>query len=179
MISHPRENPRVHVISHRASYKADMNRLSWTLLASVLFVGLFAGVLFAVALAVSPSLQLLDASHYTIVKQAQIRIFQVAMTIISSIYTVLAVVVLVMKRHERGGAVFKLTAVALALIVAALIYSAPTDIAYNQAILAWDPKAPPADWATTRDAWDFANVVRCVPSLIAFVLQSAALVRSR
>ena len=43
---------------------------------SVLTVGVFASVLFAAALATSPSLSLLDGTNFTLVKQAQIRIHQ-------------------------------------------------------------------------------------------------------
>jgi hypothetical protein len=133
-------------------------------------VGIFASTLFAVAIAVAPSMHVLDATQYTLVKQGQIRVLQVAMTAISLVYTVAAVLVLVRERHAKGPA-FRLTLVALGLVIAALIYSAPTDIAYNRQILSWNPATPPADWASVRDAWDFSNQLRSVPSLVAFALQ--------
>jgi hypothetical protein len=149
--------------------------LRWTLVLAVASVGTFAGVLFAAALAISPSLALLDAVHYVTVKKAQIRILQVSMTLISTIYTILAVVVLVARRKERKEPLFRFTAAALALIVIALVYSGPTDIAYNQEILGWNAASPPANWATVRDAWDLANRIRTVPSMLAFILQTLAL----
>ena len=139
----------------------------------VITVGLFASILFAAALAISPSLRLLDGAQYLLVKQAQIRILQVSMTIISSIYSALAVWLLVLERKQKSRPLFRLTAASLVLITVALLYSIPTDIAYNQQILAW--LTPPADWASVRDDWDFANRVRAVPSLMAFVLQTVAL----
>ena len=36
-----------------------------------------------------------------------------------------------------------------------------------------------ASWASVRDAWDFANRVRTIPSLLAFVLQTMALFDAR
>lgn len=146
---------------------------------AVLTVGVFASVLFGVAIAVSPSLAILDGGTYTAVKQAQIRVLQVAMTIISSVYTMAAIVILYQERRAKGAARFRLTLIALVLIVAALIYSGPTDIAYNQQILSWTPATPPADWASVRDAWDFSNRARTVPSMIAFLLQALALTAPR
>lgn len=143
--------------------------------ASVLTVGVFASVLFAAALATSPSLSLLDGTNFTLVKQAQIRILQVSMTLISTAYTVFAVWLLVIARKEKNTQVFRLTLIALLLIVAAILYSVPTDIAYNQQILSWNPAAPPADWAAVRDAWDLSNMLRAVPSLLAFALQTIAM----
>lgn len=142
---------------------------------SVLTVGVFASVLFAAALATSPSLALLDGMQFTLVKQAQIRILQVSMTAISTAYTVFAVWLLVLARKDGNARVFRLTLIALLLIVAAILYSVPTDIAYNQQILGWNPASPPPDWSSVRDAWDFSNLVRAVPSLLAFALQTVAL----
>ena len=142
---------------------------------SVLTVGVSASVLFAAALATSPSLSLLDGERFTLVKQAQIRVLQVSMTLISTAYTVFAVWLLVIARKENNAQVFRLTLIALLLIVAAILYSVPTDIAYNQQILSWNPAAPPADWAAVRDAWDLSNMLRAVPSLLAFALQTFAM----
>jgi uncharacterized membrane protein len=154
-----------------------MNRrlLQWLLPAAVVTVGTFAGVLFAASLAISPSLKLLDATHYVTTKQAQIRILQVSMTIISSIYTVVAAAILVVQRKERSGWLFRLTLASLVLIIGALVYSGPTDISYNQQILSWDPAAPPAIWSTVRDQWDLANRIRTVPAMLAFILQAVSL----
>lgn len=87
----------------------------------------------------------------------------------------LAVWLLVIARKETNTQLFRLTLIALLLIVAALLYSVPTDIAYNQQILSWNPASPPADWAAVRTAWDFSNLLRAVPSLLAFVLQTIAM----
>lgn len=152
-----------------------MNTRNAVAVSSVITVGIFASVLFAAALAISPSLALLDASNFTLVKQAQIRILQVAMSSISTVYTVLAIWLLVLERANRRGSVFKLTLGALVLVIGALLYSAVTDIPYNAQILSWNPAAPPPAWASVRDAWDFANRVRTVPALLGFVLQTIAL----
>ena len=61
------------------------------------------------------------------------------------------------------------------LVVGALIYSAVTDIPYDGQILGWNPAAAPPEWASVRDAWDFANRVRTVPALLGFVLQTIVL----
>ncbi|WP_309719061.1 anthrone oxygenase family protein, partial [Armatimonas sp.] len=131
--------------------------------------------LFAAALAISPSLKKLDAENYILVKQVQIRILQVAMSGISVVYMVLALIGMLQARADGLASVFSLTLWEVILVVLALAYSGFTDIPYNIAILKWNPKNPPADWAKTRDAWDFANYVRAVPCLIAFVLQITAL----
>ncbi len=152
-----------------------MSTKSTVAVGAVLTVGIFASVLFAAGLATSPSLSLLDGTQFTIVKQAQIKILQVSMTLISTAYTVFAVWLLVIARKEKNTQVFRLTLIALLLIVAAILYSVPTDISYNQQILSWNPAAPPADWAGVRDAWDLSNRLRAVPSLLAFALQAIAM----
>ena len=108
-------------------------------------------------------------------KQAQIKILQVSMTIVSTAYTVFAAWLLVIARKERNTHVFRLTLIALLLVIAAVIYSVPTDIAYNQQILGWNAAAPPADWSSVRDAWDLSNLIRAVPTLAAFALQTVAM----
>ena len=132
-------------------------------------------MLFAAALATSPSLALLDGVNFVLVKQAQIRILQVSMTIVSSAYTVLAVLLLRTARREKNVWLFRYTLAALLLIVGAILYSVPTDIAYNQQILSWTPAAPPTNWASVRDNWDLANLARAVPAMLAFALQTIAL----
>ncbi len=146
--------------------------MKWIVPLAIVCVGTFAAVLLTASIAISPSLALLDATHYVLVKQAQIRVLQVSMTIISSLYTALALAILVLARKDRRAPLFRLTAAALVLIVIALVYSAPTDIAYNQQILSWDAAAPPANWATVRGQWDLANRVRTIPSMVAFLLQA-------
>ena len=147
-------------------------RLSLT--ASTVLAGTFFGVLLTAAMAISPSLALLDGAHYALVKQAQIRVLQVAMTADTTLYYCTAIVAMVLARKAGYRAVFKLTLAAVILISICLGYSAVTDIPYNQAILGWTQSSPPADWATTRDAWDFANLARAVPTFAGFALQAWA-----
>jgi hypothetical protein len=144
------------------------------LVVSTVLAGTFFGVLLTAAIAISPSLALLDGAHYALVKQAQIRVLQVAMTADTSLYYVTAIAAMVLARRSGHGAVFKLTLAAVVLISVCLGYSAFTDIPYNQQILSWAPAAPPADWAGTRDAWDFANALRAVPTFFGFALQAWA-----
>jgi len=67
--------------------------------------------------------------------------------------------------------------------IATSIASASTDagiplvlnVPINNAILSWDPAAPPADWAQARDERDRLNAIRTPISVLAFVLYLAAL----
>lgn len=149
--------------------------MSTLLLIGTLFLALFVGVLFAAGLAISPSLNKLDATNYTVVKQAQIKILQIAMSGISTVYMILALVGAFQVRGEGLNTVANLTFWGVGLIALALAYSGFTDIPYNQAILKWEAKNPPKDWAKMRDAWDLANYVRTVPAVLALVLQLVAL----
>lgn len=153
--------------------------LRFWLLAATILVGLFAGVLFAASLAISPSLALLDANHYTLVKQAQIRILQVSMGAISTLYVLVAAYILLRMRHMKEQPAFRWTAIALILILLSLGYSAFTDIPYNQQILSWGPASPPGNWAAVRRAWDEANLLRTIPAVLGFILQAASLMRGR
>lgn len=94
------------------------------------------------------------------------------MTLFSMAY---AVSPLVIARTQKNTQLFRLTLKPLLLTVAAILSSVPTDIAYNRPILGWNPGAPPADWATVRHAWDLSNMLRAVPSLLAFALQTIAM----
>ena len=149
------------------------------LVASTVLAGVFFGVLFAAAIAISPSLALLDASHFTEVKQAQIRVFQVAMTADTTLYYFAAIPAMWLARRAGQKTAFKLTLAAVILISVCLGYSAVTDIPYNQQILSWTVATPPADWKAVRDAWDFANALRAVPTFFGFVAQVVALAALR
>ncbi len=149
------------------------------LLVATVLLGLFAGVLFAASLAISPSLTLLDAEHFTVVKQAQIRILQVSMAGISTLYVIMAAYALIRMRHLTAHPAFRLTVAALLLVLVALGYSAFTDIPYNQQILSWNPASPPANWADIRRAWDVANLLRTFPTVLGFILQAASLIQGQ
>jgi uncharacterized membrane protein len=153
----------------------NQKNISIVLIASVVLLGLLAGILLTVCLAITPSLTLLDSNLYVLEKQEQIRVLQVVMLIVSALYLILTLIVLFYARKHKLHQVFWFCLWAFILVCIALAYSATTDIPYNQQILKWNAEKPSPDWVMIRDKWDIANKVRTIPTLLAFILQTIAL----
>jgi hypothetical protein len=80
---------------------------------------------------------------------------------------------------DPGGAPFVLTAVGLALTVAApLLVSNRLSEPNYDVMLAWDPDRMPAGWEATRGRYFALNWIRAVAVWTAFGLFLAALVES-
>ncbi|TCO45763.1 uncharacterized protein DUF1772 [Kribbella antiqua] len=131
--------------------------------ASLLFSGLFAGFLLGV-LVLESSLREYDAAVYTQVRQVELDSLDTlaSVTLIPAIITTVVLAIRARGNNRR----LVLMAAALLLVVFA------TTLAINLPINAdqgdWSVQNPPADWASLRDRWQVAHLVRTVAAILAF-----------
>lgn len=77
---------------------------------------------------------------------------------------------------QRGRVWWWLLAVAAVVyLLGIIVFTRQVNLPLNAITEAWNPQALPADWATVRDQWNAANLLRAVLSLVAFVLALTAL----
>jgi uncharacterized membrane protein len=141
---------------------------------SLLFAGLFAGFLLGV-LVLENSLRSYDASVY-----AQTRLVELdsldklaSATLIPALISTAVLAIL-----ARGNNRWILLALGLLVVVFAVTLAVNLPINTDQAD--WSVQAPPADWATVRDHWQLAHLIRTVAAVSAFgSLIVAALTRRR
>jgi uncharacterized membrane protein len=136
--------------------------------ASVILVGLVAGIFLATQLGQVRVQNTLDARDFTLVKHG----FEVALGKIMPVLVIVAgVSIAPLAFLLYGGGRVRFIAVVLALllwagvIIATLVYNAPV----NALAVEWDPSAPPADWQLQRDQWHRGQTIRTPLALVAFM----------
>ncbi|TCC60156.1 DUF1772 domain-containing protein [Kribbella pittospori] len=142
--------------------------------ASLLFSGLFAGFLVGV-LVLENSLRAYSAAVYTQVRLVELDSLDTlaSVTLIPAIVTTVALAIRTRGNDRR----VVLAAVALLLVVFATTLAINLPINADQA--GWSVQSPPSDWASIRDHWQFAHLVRTFAALLAFgSLVAAALGRT-
>jgi len=78
---------------------------------------------------------------------------------------------LLLFRFERLSTVsWRLAAIALAIQVAAVVFSLIGPVPINNRIAKWTPESLPNDWRNQEHRWDLYHGVRTVALLIAFAL---------
>ena len=78
---------------------------------------------------------------------------------------------LLLFRFERLSTVsWRLAAIALAIQVAAVVFSLIGPVPINNRIAKWTPESLPNDWRNQEHSWDLYHGVRTVALLIAFAL---------
>jgi len=152
----------------------------WALLASVVFAGLWSGLLAMLTLILHPMLAGMDGSGFARFLGAFLPIARRSWFNYAEVLGMLAapIVALAALAEHPSGARFVLTAVGLALTVAGplLVSNRLAEPNYDR-ILAWDPAAPPPDWQAERHRYFTLNWVRAGATWTAFALFLAALVR--
>jgi Anthrone oxygenase len=136
--------------------------------ASLVLVGLVAGIFLATQLGQVRVQNTLDARDFTLVKHR----FEVALGKVMPVLVVIAglsIAPLVFLLYSDGLVRFIAVMLALLLwagvIIATLVYNAPV----NALAVEWDPSAPPADWQQLRDQWHRGQAIRTPLALAAFV----------
>ncbi len=56
----------------------------------------------------------------------------------------------------------------LSYLIGVMVLTVVLNVPINNEMLAWDPSAPPANWADLRDQWDLLNTIRTPISFFAF-----------
>jgi uncharacterized membrane protein len=142
--------------------------------AALLFCGLFAGMLMAV-LVLELALRGVDASVYTRVRHVELAGLDVLAS--ATLLPALVATVLLAVAHRADGRTSRSALTALVLLAAALTVSLVVNVPINTEQLTWAVEAPPPDWATVRDQWQFSHVARTAATVLAFGCLCAAAVR--
>jgi len=152
------------------------------LAASAFFSGLASGLLGMLSAIMRPMLKAMAGPDFRSFMEAFLRyadhswgkVFNFAWSIGMTIGPIVALVLL---WDDPGSTSFVLTAIGLGIVlfgvlVVSNVWKTPT---YN-AILAWDPKAMPADWEAERQRYFTINWIQLVVTWAAFAIFLLALI---
>jgi uncharacterized membrane protein len=143
---------------------------------AVLFSGLFAGFLTTV-LVVEATLRGHGSAVYTQVRLIELEHLDDLATALL-VPAILASVVFAVAVIRRRDTKRWLPLTAVLLLLATLVISVSISVPINTAQASWSVVAPPADWSAVRDRWQLAHVARTTTSVLAFVLLTAAAMRT-
>ena len=155
-----------------------MSVAEWSLVASVVFSGLWAGELAMLTLVMHRMLKAMDGRDFARFLRAFLPPARKAwFNYAAVIGMVVAPVIALLTLDDKGGAPFILTAVGLLLTMAGplLVSNRLAEPNYD-VMLAWDPDAMPRGWRATRARYFALNWIRAAATWAAFALFLAALV---
>jgi hypothetical protein len=151
----------------------------WALAASVVFAGLWSGLLAMLTLVMHPMLGAMNGREFARFLRAFLPTARRApFNYVEVIGMVLApIVALVALVDDPGGGAFVLTAIGLTFTIAGplLVSNRLAEPNYD-VMLAWDPEAMPPDWEAGRRRYFALNWIRAGATWTAFALFLAALV---
>jgi hypothetical protein len=142
--------------------------------ASLLFSGLFAGFLLGV-LVLENSLRGYDAAVYTQVRQVELD----SLDTLASVTLIPAIITTVLLAIRARGNNRRLVLVAVALLLLVFVTTLAINLPINADQANWSVQNPPADWATLRDRWQLAHLVRTAAAILAFTSLTAATLTHR
>jgi hypothetical protein len=150
----------------------------WALVASVVFSGLWSGLLAMLTLILHPMLAKMSGREFSGFLHAFLPVARSApFNYIAVIGMVVAPTVALFTRDDTGGAPFVLTAIALVLTVAGplLVSNRLAEPNYD-VMLSWNPAALPEGWESIRRRYFTLDWIRAAATWAAFGLFLAALV---
>ncbi|GAB4554056.1 MAG: DUF1772 domain-containing protein [Anaerolineales bacterium] len=137
-------------------------------------IGLFAGLLYTFEQGVIPMLMTLNAAEYTQVEQVLIRsldAFPTGVIVVANMAMLLPLYPLIRLWKERHTAYWRWTAAGWALFFFGVgIFTIVLNVPINNAVLTWNPSAPPADWESARNTWNTLNAIRTPINYVSFLL---------
>lgn len=139
--------------------------------------GLFTGLLWCFMVAIDRAEEHLDARQYAFWRQVLITDLDRGIWPVLVLSALAPLVALVALWRRRRSPLFVWTLVAFvvyALFV--MVYTVVLNVPLNNAVLGWDPSAPPADWTAVRDRWDLLNTIRTPLAFLSFFAYLRALV---
>ena len=155
-----------------------MTAEEWALAASVVFAGLWSGLLGMLTLVMHPMLAAMDGRHFENFLRAFLPVARKAwFNYVCAIGMAVApIIALVMLWDERGSASFVLTAIGLVLVlVGVYVVSNVWKEPLYDVMLAWDPEAMPDDWQAGRRRYFSINWIQLAATWTVFGLFLAAL----
>ena len=151
----------------------------WALAASVVFSGLWSGLLGMLTLVIHPMLAAMDGRDFEGFLRAFLPVGRRAwFNYVCAIGMAIApIVALVTLRDDPSSAPFVLTAIGLALVIVGVyVVSNVWKEPHYDVMLAWDPEAMPAEWDAGRGRYFALNWIQLAATWTAFALFLAALV---
>lgn len=140
---------------------------------SVFCIGLFAGLLYTFEQGVIPALNALDAPAYANVQQNLIRsldAFPTGVIVVANLAMFLPLYPLARRWRDRHTAYWRLTALGWALFFFGVgVFTIALNVPINNAVLTWNPAAPPPDWETARATWNTLNAIRTPINYLSFL----------
>jgi hypothetical protein len=149
------------------------------LAASVVFSGLWSGLLGMLTLVMHPMLEAMDGRDFENFLRAFLRFarkswFNYACAIGMAIAPIVALLTL---WDDPGSTAFVLTAIGLGLVILGVyVVSNRFKEPHYDVMLAWDPEAMPADWQAGRRRYLTLNWIQAAATWSAFALFLVALV---
>ncbi len=137
---------------------------------ALMLLGLMAGFFFAFSVDVAPAMTHLDAAAYITAQQWINKVVRNA--VFGCIYfgavilPFVAALLAALGQHRRLALIWTL----LALTYFGLVFwvTRSVNIPINNIVAAWNPAAPPLDWAQLRDTWNQTNLLRTWAAAICF-----------
>jgi uncharacterized membrane protein len=149
----------------------------WAVIPSVVFSGIWSGLLAMLTLILHPMLARMKGPEFARFLDAFLPIARHApLNYVAVIGMVVAPVVALLALDDPGGTPFVLTAIGLVLTVAAAVVSNRLAEPNYDVMLAWKPDALPRGWEATRRRYFTLNWIRAAATWVAFALFLAALV---
>jgi hypothetical protein len=158
---------------------ASVTGEEWALAASVVFSGLWSGLLGMLTLVMHPMLAAMDGRDFERFLRAFLPVARKAwFNYVCAIGMAIApIAALVTLRDDPSSAPFVLTAIGLALVIVGVyVVSNVWKEPHYDVMLAWDPEAMPAHWAAGRQRYFALNWMQAAATWTAFALFLAALV---
>ena len=138
-------------------------------IAAIVVLGLMCGSELNVAAFGHPALNRQSLEAHIAVRAELARILGRVMPFWMSGSTLLNLLLVLLSQH-RGTIPWRLNAAALAIQIAAVVFSLIGPVPINNRIAKWTPTSLPADWKKQEQRWDFYHWVRTCGLIAGFVL---------
>ena len=138
-----------------------------SMFASLMFVGLVAGILLATELGQVRVQKRLGARDFTLVKHD----FEMALGRVMPVLVIAAgvsIIPLLLLLAPRGRVPFIAALVALLLWVGVILVTLVVNAPINALARHWDPETPPEDWEELRRRWHLGQAIRTPLAVAAF-----------
>lgn len=116
-----------------------------------------------------PAQNHLPAEGYVVLEQGMNNVLKTLTPtlMISSLVLCIVVIVLAYRRKSRMRVLYVAAGAGLiVMIISTLLINAPI----NDVIDTWNAIAPPSDWQSLRDRWEFGHAIRSYVGLIALLI---------
>jgi uncharacterized membrane protein len=142
---------------------------------NVFSAGLLAGEEFIIRFGVRGPLAALDPAPHIRLRQSLIRTLRVLVPALLAV-TLLSAIATAVVTGLAPGWTFR--AAGLAALVLFIMVTLAGTVPINQAVLVWNPQAPPPDWQAAIRRWERLDDVRTAAAVAAFVCFLLPMVRA-